>query len=478
MKGLTLTQSRFRGVYVGLFLIGTAAILAICVAIDSWIVPQVLRQRVASAEALVHSHHEELLFKDNRALRDELLAQNLLSNDLNFDEFFIFKDMERIQGIMNGCKFVSESTCVNQFDTLIFSGAAKDGLKDSSFAIHLRSSYFSSVQGAALWKILGSMAVAALLGIVAWAIRQQETFLVKRIALLAESQSKIESLFRIQGERPLASEVDEFSLISNSIDQAAAIILNRTEQIEDYKRRFERKTELEQLAKTISYSSHNLKAPFLEGADFFRSFPNYLETMPKERLLRMGSSLEKRFHLAADSLQKALSATRRSYMEREPISLIEILQSFKRGIEDHPQHMGTTLTLNNEKCSATVQVLCSAQEMDAVFWNLFKNSLEMKADAEIAISAKTQDNFAIVTFQDNGPGIAQSDLSRIFDDFYTTKGSGTGLGLGSVKSVIEQFGGAIAALPSISGAIFEIRLPIYQTQLPISPSSVEVSDHV
>ena len=49
----------------------------------------------------------------------------------------------------------------------------------------------------------------------------------------------------------------------------------------------------------------------------------------------------------------------------------------------------------------------------------------------------------IITIQDTGPGISKNQLNHIFEPFYTTKSSGTGLGLYVVKQLVEKNGGKI-----------------------------------
>jgi two-component system sensor histidine kinase FlrB len=68
---------------------------------------------------------------------------------------------------------------------------------------------------------------------------------------------------------------------------------------------------------------------------------------------------------------------------------------------------------------------------------------------------------------DNGPGIPDQDLSKIFLPFYTTKSEGTGLGLAVVQKVAMQHGGAIEARNHTDGgAEFILWLPLRQEALP------------
>ena len=63
-----------------------------------------------------------------------------------------------------------------------------------------------------------------------------------------------------------------------------------------------------------------------------------------------------------------------------------------------------------------------------------------------------------IKVQDSGPGIPDKDLEKIFEPMYTTKTTGTGLGLVICKSIIEQHGGTISV--SNKPTTFTITLPL------------------
>jgi two-component system NtrC family sensor kinase len=113
-------------------------------------------------------------------------------------------------------------------------------------------------------------------------------------------------------------------------------------------------------------------------------------------------------------------------------------------------------------------VPASETEMQQVFLNLVNNALDAmgKDGGIITLEAKHIDSNIVVTVSDNGMGIAEANLARIFDPFYTTKpvGKGTGLGLSICFGIIKKMGGDIhVSSTKGEGTSFEIRLPIKQT---------------
>jgi signal transduction histidine kinase len=104
------------------------------------------------------------------------------------------------------------------------------------------------------------------------------------------------------------------------------------------------------------------------------------------------------------------------------------------------------------------------QRLEAAFRNLLDNGASFAgAKGSVRVDATVADGLLDVAIQDSGPGISDSDLPRIFDRFFTTRGDrhGTGLGLALTRAVLEAHGGHIRAeAPLGSGARFVIRLPL------------------
>lgn len=115
----------------------------------------------------------------------------------------------------------------------------------------------------------------------------------------------------------------------------------------------------------------------------------------------------------------------------------------------------------------TVELNIDKNQMMQVMNNLLKNAIqamEHTLDPLLEISISAQSKEVIIAIQDNGVGIQPEDTKDIFEPNFTTKSSGTGLGLPISKKIIENFGGRIYYNASIhKGVVFFVALPLPTT---------------
>lgn len=100
--------------------------------------------------------------------------------------------------------------------------------------------------------------------------------------------------------------------------------------------------------------------------------------------------------------------------------------------------------------------------MRQLFSNLLRNSAEAARNGErtrVVVAAETVRGQLRLTVRDNGCGIPQEKLAKIFIPFFTTKPQGTGLGLALVHRIVTQHGGTISVSSDNHGASFTLQFP-------------------
>jgi signal transduction histidine kinase len=127
----------------------------------------------------------------------------------------------------------------------------------------------------------------------------------------------------------------------------------------------------------------------------------------------------------------------------------------------------TILLERNVESSATL-VPVDHSKILRVFSNLVGNSIKFTSPGgKIMISARRENNHAVFSVQDNGPGIQEQSLPHIFDRFWQEKATatkGTGLGLSIAKGIVEAHGGHIWAESQLGkGSTFYFTIPMLES---------------
>lgn len=141
----------------------------------------------------------------------------------------------------------------------------------------------------------------------------------------------------------------------------------------------------------------------------------------------------------------------------------EILQS----IELFKHSKNTQIKFKNNVASASLNVLADRDQIIRSFNNLIKNAIEATSSKRKHIIQITINhyigNWIKIAIQDNGDGIPKDQLKNIFKPNFTTKSSGTGLGLAFVKQTVDSIGGNIYFETELNiGTTFYLELPLHQ----------------
>jgi signal transduction histidine kinase len=127
-----------------------------------------------------------------------------------------------------------------------------------------------------------------------------------------------------------------------------------------------------------------------------------------------------------------------------------------------PQLEAQGYNINKRYDGSIPPISADPDMMYQVFLNILINAMQaMPGGGEIQVEIQSDASFVNIVFKDKGKGIPQEMLEKIWDPFFTTKETGTGLGLGIVKNIIEAHSGTIQIENRpIYGAQVTIKLPV------------------
>ncbi len=174
---------------------------------------------------------------------------------------------------------------------------------------------------------------------------------------------------------------------------------------------------------------------------------NKLDQKSLDQLALIESEARKMYHQIEDVL---------NYVKLPPLKLQDYsLHDILKKVIDSVQ---TTDDVEIHLPKNNPQIICDIDKLEIVFVNLITNAIEaINGVGSINIYAKTTPDDIIIEIEDSGPGIAEQDLEKVFEPLFTTKQSGTGLGLSSCKNIIERHRGEISM--KNNPTTFTIKLP-------------------
>jgi signal transduction histidine kinase len=279
-------------------------------------------------------------------------------------------------------------------------------------------------------------------------IKNQE-ILLHNVALKSE-KARTEDLNAKLQDNMVKLEEAQYEL-EQQRDQLRDEIRQKTEEL----LKAERLSAIGQLAARIA---HDLRNPLTVIQNTSRllqvKFAKRLDAKEQEHLAR----LDRAIYRMAHQLEDVLDCVRIPQLKKKDCSLSAILQDVIGRIE-----VPSNVTINIPHNDLTA--FCDPEKMEIVFVNLLVNAIQAIEPRKGIINVEISDdpvnnNFVVIKVIDSGLGIAQDGLQKIFEPLFTTKQTGTGLGLSSCKNIIDHHGGTIAVSSVVGNSTtFTITLP-------------------
>ena len=158
-------------------------------------------------------------------------------------------------------------------------------------------------------------------------------------------------------------------------------------------------------------------------------------------------------------ISQFLRAIRPTRPQLRPENINAIVEEVVRFLA--PEIKNRDIVVEQELRSDLPLLELDRDQLKQAFYNVIKNSFEaMKSRGILRIRTDMDESHVIVRFTDSGGGISAENLSRVFEPYFTTKTSGTGLGLLIVRRIVREHGGEMSIESSEGkGLTLTIRLP-------------------
>jgi PAS domain S-box-containing protein len=163
-----------------------------------------------------------------------------------------------------------------------------------------------------------------------------------------------------------------------------------------------------------------------------------------------------------NNLKEFLDFNRLPPLKFESVELNEVLDSVVRLLRPDAQMKNARIETHFQKKLPLLKI--DVSQFNLAISNLLVNSVQAVSEkGEIHLFTRGSKKNVFIIIQDNGVGISKEHLSRIFDFMFSTKPTGSGLGLSIAKKIISDHHGDISVKSEINkGSAFKIRIPLAQ----------------
>lgn len=204
------------------------------------------------------------------------------------------------------------------------------------------------------------------------------------------------------------------------------------------------------LGEISSMLAHELAQPLAAVGNFALGITARVQSgrLDPDAIEAAAADITKEAERAAGIMARIRDFSRKRPAERERLDLAAVIEGavrlFSAVVTDPPE---VQVSISARR---TVSVLADRLQLEQVLLNLLKNAYDATRApaterARIGIGCADQGGAVVVRVEDNGAGIDEAQLQRMFEPFYTTKPGGVGLGLALAMRVVEAHGGRIWA---------------------------------
>lgn len=219
------------------------------------------------------------------------------------------------------------------------------------------------------------------------------------------------------------------------------------------------------LAAGVAHEINNPLAIINEKAGLIRDIITLRENLPKDqKLMRLVNSVIASVERCATITRRLLNFMRSEEITVSSLNLKEVIQEVLGFLGKEAEYRSIAVSVHTGDGVPLIE--SDRGRLQEIFLNVINNAFAAMSDGgHLDIVIKREDRESVsATITDDGCGIPEADLDRVFEPFFSTKThkGGTGLGLSITSGLVQELGGKISVRSRISqGTSFMIQLPLH-----------------
>ena len=239
--------------------------------------------------------------------------------------------------------------------------------------------------------------------------------------------------------------------VNSDVNNVLSAYNEMSKDLEKYKSKIRKQEKLSTIGELASRLAHDIRNPLTVIKVTLDIIKSKNKNLTAEEIKKF-DKVDEAMYRITHQIDNVLDFIKGKPMEFVKHPIKKILDSV---IVDLPK----SDKISVEILSEDLEIECDFEAIKVVLINLVINAIQAIDDeGKIKITSKLKDDKVIIQIEDSGPGISEEILEKIFEPLYTTKQEGTGLGLASCKSIIEQHHGKISVKNNPTQ--FTIELPV------------------
>ncbi|MBU2955369.1 PAS domain-containing sensor histidine kinase [Marinobacter sp. F3R08] len=269
------------------------------------------------------------------------------------------------------------------------------------------------------------------------------------LAMRSLNSIRIPVMLELLAHRSLHGDIEYFSLVAHDLTEKAAA----EEQLKQYQADIDHASRLVTMGELASSLAHELNQPLSAMVNYLRGIERRFANNPTLSWDDVEVPITRSIRTAlraGEIIHRMMDFTRKQEPVIASLNLPELISEMIDFCENMAERLNVRIVF--EPPSDVTAVRGDKIQLEQVLLNLIVNAIEASASADdeivttVRISVEPHDSGQLrVEVEDQGKGISEADMSRLFDRFFSTKETGLGMGLAISRSLVENLGGELWA---------------------------------
>ncbi|MCX7705593.1 MAG: ATP-binding protein [bacterium] len=221
----------------------------------------------------------------------------------------------------------------------------------------------------------------------------------------------------------------------------AQLIFSDISQVKILQNQLDRNKRLASLGILAAGIAHEIRNPLVALKTFSQLLPE--KYMNEEFRLNYAKVVIPEIERMDSLVEQLLIFAKPRPARMEKIDLVSIVESILVLIKAQTKFNGIAFIRSYDK--ECIEIMGDPEKIKQALWNIILNSVESIRDKDgiINIKLNSKEENVVITIEDNGCGISEENMNKIFEPLFSTKPKGTGLGLPIVNEIVAQHNGRI-----------------------------------